>query len=80
MPFYWLKYQIFKVRRTLLVWKRFSNGEYWVSKISRKRERDDKKLLFEGWTEIRFWGNDIKKYTDEGVRVVEETVFDLIVG
>ena len=58
-----------------------NNGEYWISKISRNRERDDeinKKLLFEGWTVIRFWGNDIKKNTDECVRVVEETVFDVI--
>ena len=58
-----------------------NNGEYWISKISRNRERDDeinKKLLFEGWTVIRFWGNDIKKNTDECVRVVEETVFDVM--
>lgn len=35
------------------------NGEFWINKISRNRERDDevnKKLLFEGWTVIRFWG------------------------
>ena len=57
-----------------------NNGEYWVNKISRNRERDDevnKKLLSQGWTVIRFWGNDIKKYTDECVRVVEETIFDV---
>lgn len=30
-----------------------------------------------GWTDIRFWGNDIKKNTDECVRVVEEIIFDL---
>lgn len=57
-----------------------NNGEYWVSKISRNRERDDeinKKLLFEGWTVIRFWENDIKKHTEECVKVVEETVFEL---
>ena len=30
-----------------------------------------------GWTVIRFWGKDIKKNTDECVRVVEETIFDL---
>lgn len=54
-----------------------NNGEYWVSKISRNRERDDeinKKLLFEGWTVIRFWGNDIKKHPDECVKVVEEAI------
>ena len=57
-----------------------NNSEYWISKISRNRERDDeinKKLLFEGWTVIRFWGNDVKKNTDECVRVIEEAIFDL---
>lgn len=40
-----------------------NNSDFWISKISRNRERDDeinKRLLFEGWTVIRFWGNDIK--------------------
>lgn len=56
------------------------NAEYWISKISRNRKRDDeinKQLLFEGWTVIRFWGNDIKKHLDECVRVVQETIFDI---
>lgn len=60
-----------------------NNGEYWVSKISKNRERDDevnKRLLFEGWTVIRFWGSDIKKYTDECVKVVEESIFNIIIG
>lgn len=45
-----------------------NNSEFWISKISKNREHDDvvnKKLLFMGWTVIRFWGNDIKKNTDE---------------
>ena len=49
-------------------------------RFPRNRERDDeinKKLLFMGWTVIRFWGKDIKKNTDECVRVIEETIFDL---
>lgn len=57
-----------------------NNSEFWISKISRNRERDDeinKKLLFEGWTVIRFWGDDIKKNTDECVKVVEEAIFDI---
>ena len=56
------------------------NSEFWISKISRNRERDDeinKKLLFMGWTVIRFWGTDIKKHPNECVKVVEETIFDL---
>ena len=56
-----------------------NNSEFWLNKISRNIERDDevdKRLLFEGWTVIRFWGNDIKKRTDECVKVIEETIFD----
>ncbi|MGN0366377.1 MAG: very short patch repair endonuclease [Suilimivivens sp.] len=55
------------------------NGKYWIIKITRNRERDDevnKKLQFEGWTVIRFWGNDIKNDVDECIRVVEEAIFD----
>lgn len=59
---------------------RSNNSEYWVGKISKNRERDveiNKKLLSMGWTVIRFWGNDIKKKTDECIKVIEETVFDI---
>ena len=52
----------------------------WISKISRNRERDDevnKRLLFEGWTVIRFWGKDILKNTEECISVIEETLFEL---
>ena len=57
-----------------------NNGKYWMTKISRNRDRDDeinKKLLFMGWTVIRFWGRDIKKNVEECVKVIEETIFDL---
>ena len=56
------------------------NGEFWISKISRNKERDDeinKKLLFMGWTVLRFWGTDIKKNVDECVRVIDETIFEI---
>lgn len=59
--------------------EKINNSEFWINKISRNIERDDeinKKLDFEGWTVIRFWGEDIKKHTDECVKVVEETIFD----
>lgn len=59
------------------------NSEYWLKKISRNMERDDevnKRLLFEGWTVIRFWGKDILKNTEECIRVIEETIFELKVG
>lgn len=58
-----------------------NNSKFWVNKISGNRERDDevnKKLLFEGWTVIRFWGTDIKKHTDECVKVIEETILQFI--
>ena len=60
-----------------------NNSEFWISKISRNRERDDevnKKLLFMGWTVIRFWGTDIRKNADECVKVIEETIFDIQMG
>lgn len=59
------------------------NSEFWINKISQNRERDDevnKKLLFMGWTVIRFWGTDIKKHTDACVRVIEEAIFDISIG
>ncbi len=55
------------------------NKEFWQKKIARNMERDDetnKRLLFLGWTVIRFWGKDILKNTDECVRVIEEAIFD----
>lgn len=55
------------------------NGEFWVNKISKNREHDEeinKQLSFLGWAVIRFWGTDIKKKTDECVKVIEEAIFD----
>lgn len=60
-----------------------NNSEFWINKISRNIERDDeinKKLLFMGWTVIRFWGDDIKKNTDACIKVIEETIFDIKIG
>lgn len=60
-----------------------SNPDYWIKKIERNIERDNEKnhkLTFEGWTIIHFWGKDILKNTDECVRVIEETIFDLRFG
>ncbi len=58
-------------------------GEYWIKKITKNMERDkeiNKQLMFMGWTVLRFWGSEIKKNTDECVRVVEETIFDVSMG
>lgn len=60
-----------------------SNSEFWITKISRNIERDNevnKKLLFMGWTVIRFWGEDIKKRTSDCLRVIEETIFDIVMA
>lgn len=54
------------------------NSEFWINKISKNIERDDKvnkELLFLGWTVIRFWGEDIKKNVNECIDVIEETIF-----
>lgn len=40
------------------------NKDFWISKIERNIERDcevNDYLQNEGWTILRFWGNDIKK-------------------
>lgn len=57
-----------------------NNGEYWSKKIQENITRDnekDKALNALGWTVIRFWGKDILKKTDECVKVIEETIFEL---
>lgn len=58
-----------------------NNPDFWIKKITRNQQRDDevnKQLLFMGWTVIRFWGNEIKKNQEQCVKVVEETIFDLM--
>ena len=60
--------------------ERGNHADFWIGKITRNRERDDeinKKLLFLGWTVIRFWGKDILKNTDTCVKVIEEAIFDI---
>ena len=56
-----------------------NNSKFWINKIARNIDRDDetdKKLRAMGWTVLRFWGEDIKKHTDECIQVIEETIFD----
>lgn len=56
-----------------------SNSTYWIRKITRNMERDqenEKALKFREWTVIRFWGEDIRKHTEDCVRAVEEAIFD----
>ena len=60
--------------------ERGNHAEFWIQKITNTKRRDDeanKKLLYLGWTVIRFWGKDILKHVDTCVKVVEETIFDM---
>lgn len=60
-----------------------NNSEYWIKKIDRNRRRDEeinKELLFMGWTVIRFWGKDIQKDIEGCVKVIEEIIFDNLIG
>ena len=59
--------------------KKGKNSEFWINKISKNIERDEKiekELEFMGWTVIRFWGKDINKNVDECIKVIEEKIFD----
>ena len=56
------------------------HGNFWVDKIEKNIERDktiDKELFGMGWIVLRFWGNDIKKHTEECIKTIEETILDL---
>lgn len=58
-----------------------NNSDFWINQISKNRKRDEiinKELNLMGWTVIRFWGNDIKKNKEECLKVIEETIFKLI--
>ena len=60
--------------------RRGNNPEFWEKKILRNMERDsenNKRLLFLGWTVIRFWGEEITKDVEKCVSVVEEVIFEL---
>ena len=54
-----------------------NNSTYWIKKISRNIQRDRENgqaLRNLEWTVLRFWGEDIRKHTDECVKAVDETV------
>ncbi len=57
-------------------------GEFWINKIQRNIERDERvnlELTRMGWRVIRFWGNDIKKSVDNCVLIIEDAIVDSIV-
>ena len=57
-----------------------TNPGFWVNKIERNQNRDmevNQKLCAMGWTVVRFWGKEILSHTEECVRVIEDTIFDI---
>jgi len=53
------------------------NREYWIPKIERNMHRDKKvneQLAAEGWTVLRFWGEDIRKHVEKCADIVENAV------
>ncbi len=54
-----------------------SHQEFWIPKIERNMERDTEvtaKLQEDGWTVLRFWGNEIKKNTAQCADIIEKAV------
>jgi len=54
-----------------------SHQEFWIPKIERNMARDAEvtaKLGSEGWTVLRFWGNEIKKNTAQCADIIEKAV------
>lgn len=54
-----------------------TNSEFWIKKIEDNIRRDDNvnvRLKSEGWTVLRFWGDEIKKDLNRCVSVISETV------
>jgi DNA mismatch endonuclease (patch repair protein) len=57
-----------------------TNPDYWIPKIERNMARDienEKKLENMGWTVIRFWGKEIKKYITECVNEIRVTIYEI---
>ena len=60
----------------------FFHGKDWeILKLRLEKGKNpdfetDKKLLFLGYTVIHFWGQDIKKHTDECIQAIEEAIWD----
>ena len=54
-----------------------SNREFWISKIEYNICHDievTSRLENEGWTVLRFWGNDIIKYTTDYAEIIWEII------
>ena len=54
-----------------------SRKEFWIPKIERNMQRDEEvtaALEQQGWTVLRFWGNEIKKNTKACADQIEKAV------
>lgn len=54
-----------------------SHQEFWIPKIERNMQRDievTEELQKQGWTVLRFWGNEIKKNVSGCADIIEKTV------
>ncbi len=54
-----------------------SHQEFWIPKIERNMQRDKEvteRLQSEGWTVLRFWGNNIKKNVSGCADIIEAQV------
>ena len=55
-----------------------NNRDYWIEKIERNIERDNevnRRICGNGWTVIRFWGNDIRNNLMGCVEEIQEVIF-----
>ena len=54
-----------------------SRREFWIPKIERNMARDrqvNESLTAEGWTVLRFFGNQIKRNVNECVEIISATI------
>lgn len=54
-----------------------THQEFWIPKIERNMQRDREvtdALISEGWTVLRFWGNDIKRNCRKCADDIEKAV------
>lgn len=54
-----------------------SNKKFWIKKIEGNIQRDktvNEILNKQGWKVLRFWGNEIKKNSDECVNKIEKAI------
>ena len=54
-----------------------SNSDFWIPKIERNIQRDievTRSLQSDGWTVLRFWGNDIRTDLNSCLKKIEDAI------